>query len=167
MRLVFAFALLVPAHALADGDPPPELPATPPSATIDPPQPVTKDIVITVERDRSTRNKLFVGGLAGLGAIFGGVGLYYNLDSRDAAALVSPKRPTGQPWGPEQQRDFDRAHSSGVKAGVFYGIGGALLVASFVTLVVTDPGTDTTVIHPQTTIAPTRGGAFIARAWSF
>lgn len=125
------------------------------------------DIVIKVDRDRSLENKLVVGGLAVFGAALAGVGLYYNLDSRTAANNVSPTQQTTLTWGPELQAELDRAHSSGVKAEIFYALGGAFVVSSIVTLVLTDPGTETTVIHPRTAIAPTRGGAFIARSWSF
>ncbi|MEO6777386.1 MAG: hypothetical protein ABI467_30945 [Kofleriaceae bacterium] len=126
-----------------------------------------KDIVIKVYRDRDTHNMLMLGGIAGLGAVLGAVGAYYNLDSRDAARAVSPKMPTSQPWTATQQADFDRAHSSGVKAGIFYGLGGAAVLASVVLFIATAPGEESTVIHPHYAIAPTPGGAFVARAWSF
>jgi len=131
------------------------------------PQPMPKDIVIKVNRDRDTNNMLLIGGIAAAGALLGAVGVYYNLDSRDAAEAISPKMPTSQPWTSAQQADYDRAHSSGVKAGVFYGLGGAALLASAVLFIVTAPGEDRTVIHPHYAIAPTQGGAFVARAWSF
>jgi hypothetical protein len=182
MRLAWiALALLVPARAFADepAPPPPDPAEAPPPAPAPPaahdpegaadyrPQPMKKDIVIKVYRDRDTNNVLLVGGIAGLGAVLGAVGVYYNLDSRDAAKAVSPKMPTNQPWTATQQADYDRAHSSGVKAGIFYGIGGAALLASAVLFIVTAPGEEATVIHPHYAIAPTQGGAFVARAWSF
>ena len=184
MRLAWiALALLVPARAFADEPPPPEpapepapapAEAPPPVPVHDPdsaadyrPQPMPKDIVIKVNRDRDTNNMLLIGGIAAAGALLGAVGVYYNLDSRDAAEAISPKMPTSQPWTSAQQADYDRAHSSGVKAGVFYGLGGAALLASAVLFIVTAPGEDRTVIHPHYAIAPTQGGAFVARAWSF
>ncbi|HET9991863.1 MAG TPA: hypothetical protein VFQ65_25210 [Kofleriaceae bacterium] len=191
MRLAWiALALLVPARAFADepAPAPPEPPAAPaeartaapppappPAAPVaDPdsaadyrPQPMKKDIVIKVYEDRDTNNVLMLGGIAGLGAVLGAVGVYYNLDSRDAAKAVSPKMPTNQPWTATQQADYDRAHSSGVKAGIFYGLGGAALLASAVLFIVTAPSEQATVIHPHYAIAPTQGGAFVARAWSF
>lgn len=179
MRLAWiALALVVSARAFADepAPPPPEPAAAPPSAAPvhEPesapdyrPQPMQKDIVIRVNRDRDTNNILLISGIAGAGAILGAVGVYYNLDSRDAARAVSPKMPTHQPWTAAQQADYDRAHSSGVKAGIFYGVGGAALIAAAVLFIATAPGEDKTVIHPHYAIAPTPGGAFVARAWSF
>src|SRR3569833_1210357 len=110
---------------------------------------------------------LLIGGIAAAGALLGAVGVYFNLDSRDAAEAVSPKMPTSQPGTSAQQADYDRAHSSGVKAGVFYGLGGAALLASAVLFIVTAPGEDRTVIHQHYAIAPPQGGAFVARARSF
>lgn len=182
MRLAWiALALLVPARAFADEPAPPPPPpaeapppAPPPVPVHDPdsaadyrPQPMHKDIVIKVNRDRDTNNMLLIGGIAAAGALLGAVGVYYNLDSRDAAQAISPKMATSQPWTAAQQADYDRAHSSGVKAGVFYGLGGAALLASAILFIATAPGEETTVIHPHYAIAPTQGGAFVARAWSF
>ena len=189
MRLAsIALALLLPAQAFADDPPAPEptriapeetpapapAPVPPPQAAHDPdnaadyrPQPMKKDIVIKVYEDRDTKNVLMLSGIAGLGAVLGAVGVYYNLDSRDAAAAVSPKMPTNQPWTAAQQADYDRAHSSGVKAGVFYGLGGAALLTAAVLFIATAPAEHATIIHPHYAIAPTHGGAFVARAWSF
>jgi hypothetical protein len=186
MRLAsIALALLLPAQAFADEPAAPAEPAPPapveapaPAPTAQPghdpdnaadyrPQPMHKDIVIKVYDDRDTKNVAMLAGIAGLGAVLGAVGVYYNLDSRDAASAVSPKMPTGQPWTAAQQADYDRAHSSGVKAGVFYGLGGAAVLTAAVLFIVTAPAERATVIHPHYSIAPTQGGAFVARAWSF
>jgi hypothetical protein len=133
------------------------------------PQPMRKDIVITTERDRDGKNVALLASIAGAGAILAGVGVYYNLDSRDAAASVSPKMATGAAWTAARQADYDRAHTSGVKAGIFYGLGGAALITATVMLIATAPGTETTVIHPHyaPTVAPTPGGAVLGGAWSF
>ncbi len=156
-----------PAAAEAAGPPSTVAPRDPDDATDYRPQPMKRDIVIKVDRDRDGKNIAVLAGLAGLGAVLGGVGLYYNLDSRDAAAAVSPRHPTNQPWTAAQQADYDRAHSSGVKAGVFYGLGGALVIAAVVTMIATAPGSETTVIHPHYAIAPTPGGAVVGKVWSF
>ena len=71
-----------------------------------------------------------------------------------------------------QQADYDRAHSSAVKAGICYGIGGAALIGAVVVMIVAAPGTEQTVIHPHyakalPTIAPAPGGAVLGGAWSF
>ena len=131
-----------------------------------------RDIVITVPGDRSTQNIAMVAGIAAAGALLGGIGVYYNLDSKSAAENVSPKHPTNTPWTAADQADYDRAHSSGIKAGVFYGLGGAVLIGAIVTLIVTAPASETTVIHPhyagvQPLVAPTANGAMVGGAWRF
>jgi hypothetical protein len=185
MRLAWiALGLLVAPPAFADEpvqppqpDPPTpaEPPLAPPSATPQAdyrPQPMKKPIVITVQNDREPKNIAMIAGLAGAGAILGALGVYYNLDSRDAANAVSPHMATNEPWTSVQQADYDRAHSSAVKAGIFYGIGGAALISAVVLMIVTAPGTEQTVIHPHyakalPTIAPAPGGAVLGGVWSF
>lgn len=124
-----------------------------------------QDIVIRTDRPRSATNIAEVAGLAGVGVILGGVGLYYHLDSRDNANAVSPDRPTNQPWTAADKDKFDTAHSSAVKAGILYGVGGAAVIASVVLLIVTDPGQNETVIHPH--VSSTPGGAIFGNVWSF
>ncbi len=133
------------------------------------PQPMHKDIVVTTDRDRDSKNIAILASIAGAGAILAGVGVYYNLDSQDAANAVSPRMPTGAAWTADRQADYDRAHDSGIKAAIFYGLGGAALITATVMFIATAPGTETTVIHPHyaPTIAPTPGGAVLGGTWSF
>jgi len=151
--------------------PPPALPlVTMPGMTPEyPPQSMRKDIVVTTDRDRDSKNIAILASIAGAGAILAGVGVYYNLDSQDAANAVSPRMPTGAAWTADRQADYDRAHESGVKAGIFYGLGGAALITATVMFIVTAPGSETTVIHPHyaPTVAPTPGGAMLGGTWSF
>jgi hypothetical protein len=130
------------------------------------------DIVVKTDRERSTNNIALVSSLAAGAAVFGGIGVYFNLDSQSAANQVSTNRPTSTPWTPDRQATLDRANTSGIEAGICYGIGGALLVAAVVTLVATDPGSETTIIHPHgnpgtPVITPTSGGAVLGGAWRF
>jgi hypothetical protein len=157
--------------------PPAEPPIAPPSATPDSgadyrPQPMNKPIVITVDNDRDAKNIGLIAGIAGAGAILGAIGVYYNLDSRDAANAVSPHMPTNEPWTSVQQADYDRAHSSALKAGILYGVGGAAVIGAVILLIATAPGSEQTVIHAHyakalPTIAPAPGGAVLGGAWSF
>src|SRR5689334_12858159 len=78
-----------------------------------------KDIVIRSPGERSNENLALCGGLAAGAIILGGVGVYYNLDSRDASNKVSADRPINQPWTPALAADYDRAHDSKTKAEVF------------------------------------------------
>ncbi|MEO8845523.1 MAG: hypothetical protein ABI591_04990 [Kofleriaceae bacterium] len=188
MRLAWiALGLLAASPAFADEPAPPPLPdpaaapalppapappIQPPSAAPDyRPQPMKQPIVITVDNDRDAKNIGMIAGIAGAGVILGAIGVYYNLDSRDAANAVSPHMATNEPWTSVQQADYDRAHNSAVKAGIFYGIGGAALISAVVVLIVTAPGSEQTVIHAHyaalPTIAPAPGGAVLGGAWSF
>jgi len=137
------------------------------------PAPKGDDVVIVSYGERSKQNVLMLGGIAVGGVIFGAVGLYFHLDSRSASDDISSHKFTGEPWTPDRADTYDRVHSSSVTAGVFYGIGGALLLTSAVMYIVTEPKEEKTVIHPHydpkptALVAPTRGGAMVGGAWRF
>ena len=182
MKTVVALALLVPMAARADvpdegvspgngsGSATQPAPATEAQgAPGDSPALATdmrhKDIVVVTPGERSTKNIAILASLAGAGALLGGVGVYFNLDSKSAADEVSQHRPVSQPWTPARQATYDRAHDSAVKAGVFYGIGGALVLGAVVGLIVTAPKSETTVIHPHVAVGPQ--GATIGGSWEW
>ena len=181
MKTVVALALVVPMVARADvpdeGVHPdgqgsatePAGPTEPQGAPGDSPALRTsmrhKDIVVTTPGERSAKNIAILAGIAGAGALFGGIGVYFNLDSKSAADEVSANRPMSVPWTAERQATYDRAHDSGVKAEVFYGIGGALVLGAVVGLIVTAPKSETTVIHPHVAVGPE--GASIGGSWSW
>ena len=185
--------------AFADGDPP-AAPGSPPVPPIDappspPPPPPTitdtvtappkaaplqgKDITITTPGERTTKNIELLGGMAVGAAVLLGLGAYFNLDSQSAANAASANvgvdlnnnvTSSGRVWTADDLSNYDRAHDSAIKAGIFYGVGGALLVGTIVTLIVTVPKSETTIIHPHNampTVAPTQGGALFGGAWSF
>jgi len=184
MRLAWLAAALLPSAALAQPAAPEPAPPPadgPPGTTVPTmrPEPDTsgdygkpraagKDIVITVQGERSHNNILVLSSVAGAGALLGAIGLYYNLDARSAANDVNAVEAAHVAWTPALQAKYDQAHDSSVKAGVFYGLGGAVVIGAIVGLIVTAPKDTTTVIHPHTAvIAPTRGGAVVGTAWSF
>jgi hypothetical protein len=133
--------------------------------------PPPHDILITTPGQRSTKNIAILSALAGAALVFGGIGLYENLDSKSAADKVSASSATGIAWNSTLQDDYDRAHRSGVAAGVCYGIGGALLVGAAAYLIATVPASETTVIHPHAGGPPTRTlahgprGAVLGGVW--
>lgn len=133
------------------------------------PAPKGKDIVIVGYPERSKSNIILLSSLAAGGVVMGAVGLYFNLDARSASDEVSANQATSLPWTADKQDAYDRAHRSSVTAGIFYGIGGGLLLASAIAYIVTEPKAETTIIHPHTTalVAPTKGGAIVAGAWRF
>ena len=128
---------------------------------------VGHDIVVETPNERSTTNIASISGAAGLGAALGGLGVYFHLDSKSAANKVTADSPTNRPWLPADQAAVDQASSDRTKAAIFYGVGGALIIGAVVALIVTDPGSTRTVIHPHLAIAPTPGGAIAMRSWSF
>jgi hypothetical protein len=128
--------------------------------------------VILTPGSRSRNTDIVLASLAGAAVIFGGIGVYWNLDANTAANNVSATAPTGLPWNAAEQHEYDRAHDSSVKAGVFYGVGGALLIGAAVGLIVTAPAPHKDVIHPRMahavpTLAPAPGGAVFGGAWRF
>jgi hypothetical protein len=166
-------------NAPGAAEPPPAPPADPAYGerpdhdTRDFPAPRGKDIVVISYPERSKRTIWLLGGMAIGGAVLSGVGLYFHLDARSAVSDVSANKFTGHPWSDELQGKYDRANSSGIAAGVFYGIGGGLLLASAVAYIATEPKAEKITIHPHTDdkptalIAPTRGGAMVGGAWRF
>lgn len=137
------------------------------------PSPRGKDVVIVAYPDRSTKNVAIMGALAGAGVVAGAFGLYFHLDSRSASDEVSAHKATNVPWTQDQQDTYDRANRSATAAGVLYGIGGGLILATAVMFIVTEPKPETMIIHPHVDpkptalVAPTRGGAMIGGAWRF
>lgn len=136
--------------------------------------PPPHEIVIETPGQRSTKNVAILSALAGAAVVFGGIGLYENLDSKSAADQVSAGMSTGLAWSPALQDTYDRAHRSGVLAGVCYGIGGAFLVGAAAYLIATVPKSEVTIIRPHTaggapipTVAFGPHGAVVGGIWRF
>ena len=135
--------------------------------------PTGKDIVIKSYPDRSRNSIWGMSIAAGIGAVLGGVGVYYHLDSRDRSNKVNAHSFTGETWTADRAAIYDDAHSSAVKAEVFYSIGGVFVLGAAIAYIVTEPKMETTVIHPHVDpkptalLAPTRGGAVVGGMWSF
>lgn len=129
-----------------------------------------RDIVIETPRERPTNTKLVLGAMAGAGVLVGGLGVFWHLDSRSAAADVSTGKFTGHAWTADDIALAEQADRSGTRAGIAYGIGGALLIGAAIAFIATDPGSETVVITPNRgapTVAPTPGGAVLGGTWSF
>lgn len=129
-----------------------------------------KDIVIETPGERTPQQKVLVGGLAGAGVLLGALGVYFHLDSRDASDAVTADGFTGQAWTADKQDAVDRGDRSRTMAAVGYCVGGALLIGAVISLIVTEPETEVTVIRPRAaapTVSPTDGGAVFGGTWSF
>lgn len=168
------------APAEVPAEPPGEAPRVDPAYgehpehdTRDFPAPKGKDVVIVSFPERSRSNITTLVALAAGGAVIGAVGLYFHVDSRSASDEIGATRFTGDVWSAEHQDTYDRAHRSAVVAGVMYGVGGGLLLASAILYMVTEPKPETMVIHPhapshaRALVAPTNGGAIVGGAWRF
>lgn len=127
--------------------------------------PKGKDIVVKMHPDRSRRNVTGLLILGGAGLVVSGVGLVFHLDSKSATEEVGAHKFTGETWTPERQDVYERAHRSAIAAGVFYGIGGGLLIGTAIAYMVTEPKMETTVIHPHVAIGPS--GAMVGGGWQF
>jgi hypothetical protein len=132
------------------------------------PAPRGKDVVIVSYPERSRNNIYALSGLAIGGAVAGMLGVYFHLDARSAENDVAANKFTGVTWSADRQETYERAHSSGVTAGVLYGIGGGLLLATAIAFIATEPKAENIIIHPHSAIvAPTPGGAVVGTGWSF
>jgi hypothetical protein len=163
MKRAWAIAAVLAASSTAGAD----IPAT----TVGNANVVSADhpITVTTPGERSSQNIQFLAGLTGAGLVLVGLGVFYNLDSRSSANAVSAGDPTGQPWTSGDQADFDHTHQLAVRAGVCYGIGGAVLIGALVTWILTAPSDQVTVIQPHVTptVTPAPGGALLGGQWRF
>src|SRR5258705_3289454 len=128
-----------------------------------------RDITIEIPGERPMNNKLLVGGLVGGGFLVGALGLYFHVDSRSATGDVDAQKLTGRAWTPAAQALADRAERSATRAGIAYGVGGALALAAVITYIATEPASTTEVIHtgPAPAIIPARDGAALGGAWTW
>lgn len=129
-----------------------------------------RNIEIVTRPERSLGNRLLLAGLVGGGAIAGGLGLYFHLESRDAANAVSADGATGRAWSAEDRAEVDRAADNRGRAAIAYSIGGGLVIAAIVTALLTEPEEETTVIVPRgpaPMVMPAEGGAVLGGAWRF
>lgn len=128
-----------------------------------------RDIVVEIPGDRSPTNKRVLVGVAGAGVLIGSLGLYFHLDSRSASEDVSAKKITGHAWTPAEQALADRADRSATRAGIAYGIGGALIVGATIAFIATAPESSTTVIHtgPAPAIVPARDSLGVGGTWTW
>jgi hypothetical protein len=130
-----------------------------------------KDIVIEIPGERTMEQKVLVGGLAGAGFLVGAIGAYFHYDSHQASNEVGSDKFTGHAWTSEDRALVDQADRSRSRAIIGYSVGGALLIGAIVAVIITDPPSETAVIHPHgrgsAMLTPTHGGALVGGTWSF
>ncbi len=123
-------------------------------------------------KSRTLGQQLTIAGFTAGGLLAGGVGVYFHLDSRDAASELSSDGRVMGAWTADRQAQFDRAGSSGTKAIIGYSVGAVLLGAAVVALWRSVPGDEEVAIEPARkaavpVIAPVAGGAVVGGAWSW
>lgn len=169
MRAAGCVAVLVfGVGGVANAQPPNAQP--PPAEAPLVPRPKPREIEIEIPGERSTANIVTLAAIAGAGAIVGGIGVYFNLDARSAQQDVEANKFTAKPWTEVQVALVERADRSSTRAGIAYGVGGALLIGATVAFIITAPKSETSVIRTTSatpTIAPAPGGAVLGGAWRF
>ena len=132
-------------------------------------EPRGKDLIVDVPGERSLTNKLAIGGVAVGGLLVGALGVHFNLDAQSAADDASSQRFTGKAWTDTQDALVDRASRQSTRAGICYGVGGALIAGAIAAFIITEPKTEHTVIHtqPAPAFVPVPGGALLGGTWSF
>jgi hypothetical protein len=153
-----ALALVAPAAAAAD-------PATPDRpARIDyfAKQPQVRARVVKRQTERTPGQTAILLGLFGASAAAGGLGLYFHLESRDAAEEVGSvrSRPAAT-WTPARQATYDDAHVAGTRAITGYAAGGVLLGAALGYAWVTRSR------EREVVLVPVERGAVVSTGWRF
>jgi hypothetical protein len=132
-----------------------------------------------VDKSRTKKQKIVIASLLAGTVVFGGVGLLFHLDSRSASNDVGAiGSHTGLTYTPELEDTRERALSSRTFAIVGYSLGGAFAIATVVTLIMTQPGSERYTVGRDEedrvppvegglTVAPTVGGAYVGGTWSF
>lgn len=136
-------------------------------------KPDSQSVTVKRPKSRTPTQRLQIGGALVIGALCAGVGVYFHLDSRDAADSVSGGgKLIGEAWTAEHQATYDRARTSGYYAGFGYGLSALFLGGAAVITWMTHPGDEVLVINPgeraaTPVVAPVPGGAVVGGAWSW
>lgn len=133
------------------------------------------ELTYRVDRSRTKKQRVVIASLLGGSLVFAGLGLYFHLDSRDKAdELSAAGSHTGQVWTQEREDTRNSGRTSGRLAIGGYVLGGALMIAAGVALVMTQPGSELVKVDDSATkpavpvsIAPVRGGAIVGKGWVF
>ena len=130
-----------------------------------------------VEGERSNTELIVVGSLIGAGLATGGLGIIFNLKSQSAANDVDA--PAGDATSKiyDQSIDDRRQDASRFRTAaiVTYSIGGALFIAGVTAFIITHPpdrlveygSEDDQELSAIPVLVPIKGGAVLAKSWSF
>jgi hypothetical protein len=124
-----------------------------------------EEVAYRIDRSRTNRQRWILGGLAGGTLLFGGLGLYFHLESRDLSDQVSAQggEHTGRIYTPQVDATREDALSARTLAIAGYSAGGAALLATIVYFIVTDPGEEYVTLTPGAApvVVPISGGAVL------
>jgi hypothetical protein len=117
-------------------------------------------VTVQHRRARTTNARLLIGGLVLGAAATGGLGVYFNLQSRDVANQLSAvhSKIVGV-WTPALQATYDRGQRDGSLAIAGYALAGAFLAGTIVAIIWTNPGSETTQLAPTAEVV--HGGAVV------
>ncbi|MCA9676084.1 MAG: hypothetical protein H6709_19975 [Kofleriaceae bacterium] len=132
----------------------------------------TTSVTYRRAKPRTLNQRLTIGGLAAGAVLSLGVGVYFHLDSRDAADEVSADHGVVGTWTDARQATYDRAGSSGTKAIVGYVLAALFTGGTIAATVMTHPGDEEVVLTPgaraaRPLVTPVAGGAVVGGAWSW
>jgi hypothetical protein len=98
-------------------------------------------LTFEIDKERTTRQKILIGSFGAGAALFTGIGVLFHLDAREKSDSISA---TGNHTGKTYTAEVDDVRSDALRSRAFaiaaYGVGGALLVTTFVVYLVTNPG---------------------------
>ena len=120
-------------------------------------------IRVEIPTERSTQTKLLLGGTAIVGVVFSALGVYWNLDARDAAAELEARTFSGKTWTEDRAELLARADRSSIRAAFGYSIGGGFTIATIVMFVLSDPKSSRRIIRAH----PVRSGVVLGGEWRF
>ncbi|MEJ7599723.1 MAG: hypothetical protein WKG01_17585 [Kofleriaceae bacterium] len=120
-------------------------------------------IIIEIPAERSTQTKLLLGGTALVGVVFTALGVYWNLDARDAASEVEARTFTGMTWTRERADLVMRADRSSIHAAFGYSIGGGFAISAIVMFLLSDPKSSRRVIRARSV----HSGLVLGGEWRF
>jgi hypothetical protein len=123
-------------------------------------------VKIRQDNHRTTGQRIAIYSLLGAGAIGLGLGLYWHVDSRNAAhEIESVGTQHLGIWNDERMDIYDRGQRSGTLAIVSYSLSAASLAAAMVVTYLTRPGDHLAAMRPA--VSPTQGGAIVSREWTW
>jgi hypothetical protein len=140
----------------------------------------SETVTFRIDKERTSTEWIIIASLGGGAVLASGVGLLFTLDSRRKSDQISAiGRHTGQIYTPEIESTRRSALRSRTVAIVGFSVGGALLAATAVAFIATDPGSEEIDVDEYQRrfeegrgavvpiVDPQPGGAVLGASWAF